>query len=501
MNQNAPATEEAETRPQLKYPEPEISRDNLWQDDCLGRGAMASTLTGLVQHQTYSLTVSLDGGWGTGKTFFLKRWQKQLQAEGFHAIYFNAWEDDFHADPLVAIVGQLVEFADQKNMVEHAKEDIREIIKQIKEEAETIPSLYNMTRKILGTFVGTELPPVDFSCQESPFDKYEKQTESKRVFREKLQALAKISGEKTDKPLIFVIDELDRCRPTFAIELLERVKHLFDVDGLVFVFGINREELSKSIQSIYGEIEVDIYLRKFFDVNFLLSEVDLESYCRHLLSQYELQEFFTASDLGHKEASGFAHGFSFISKHLELSLRDVDHCIRTLAVFGRAFSGISHTQNVAPKRLSPLGRYMLITLILLRVKAPKLYRSIVGKVSRNQIVGVEIATQVAQWRINDEALDEETLFLFDFMELSAYAVCTDRNNSQRNPPLAYLSSLDRNALASVSEYLPESTRNNLKRQERLSKYIECDGQLGLHRITSQLVPTLINRMELVDLPR
>lgn len=89
MNQNAPAAKDAETIPQLKYPEPEIPEENLWQDDRLGREVMASTLTSLVRHQNHSLTISLDGGWGTGKTFFLKRWQKQLQAEGFHSIYFK----------------------------------------------------------------------------------------------------------------------------------------------------------------------------------------------------------------------------------------------------------------------------------------------------------------------------------------------------------------------------------------------------------------------------
>lgn len=501
MDQNPLAAKEAETGPQLKYPEPGLPEEkrDLWRDDRLGRKAMASTLTSLVQHQTYSFTVSLDGEWGTGKTFFLKRWQKQLQAKGFHAIYFNAWEDDFHADPLVAIVGQLVELAEQGNVAENAKEDIRNIMEQIKKEA--LPLLYYGIGKLLGAYTGVTLPPVGYSRQENLFDKYAEQAKSKRVFRERLQALVKVSRERTGQPLIFVIDELDRCRPTFAIELLERVKHLFDVEGLAFVFGINRKELSKSLQSIYGKVDVNIYLRKFFDVNFLLPEASLETYCRHLLDQYKLQEFFTPLDLGHQEARGFAHGFSFISKHLGLSLRDVDHCIRTLAVFGRAFAGMGHAQNVAPKKLKNLGRYMLIALILLRVKEPELYRSLVGKVNKEQVVGIEIATRIAQWRINDEELDEDTLFLYDLMELSAYAVCTDRNNSRQNQPLAYLRSLGQNTPASMPECFPESTRNNKIRLGRLSEYMKCDNQLEFSLVTPQWVPTLIKLMELDPPPR
>ena len=71
---------------------------------------------------------------------------------------------------------------------------------------------------------------------------------------------------------MFIIDELDRCRPTFAIELLERVKHIFDVPNIVFVFGINRAELVKSLESIYGEIDAGTYLRRFFDMEFVLPE-------------------------------------------------------------------------------------------------------------------------------------------------------------------------------------------------------------------------------------
>ena len=73
--------------------------------------------------------------------------------------------------------------------------------------------------------------------------------------------------------MVFIIDELDRCRPTFAIELLERVKHIFDVPNIVFVFGINREELTKSLRSVYGEIEAEEYLRRFFDMELRLCRI------------------------------------------------------------------------------------------------------------------------------------------------------------------------------------------------------------------------------------
>ena len=93
-----------EKRP-LKLPEPEIGEDDPWQDDFLGRKEIAKALTELVRGQSDPLVISLSGGWGSGKTFFLKRWQKDLANESFISVYFNAWEDDFCDDPLVAIIG------------------------------------------------------------------------------------------------------------------------------------------------------------------------------------------------------------------------------------------------------------------------------------------------------------------------------------------------------------------------------------------------------------
>ena len=102
--------------------------------------------------------------------------------------------------------------------------------------------------------------------------------------------------EDSGHPLVFVIDELDRCRPTFAIELLERVKHVFDVPNLVFVFGINRRELCSARQSVDGHIDATVYLRRFFDMEFGLSEADPERFCKHLLERFELRKFFTLLD-------------------------------------------------------------------------------------------------------------------------------------------------------------------------------------------------------------
>ena len=85
--------------------------DHPWHDDVLDREKIAERLTNLIRTQSVPFVVSIHGAWGTGKTFMLKRWQKQLEEEeSFQAIYFNAWDDDFCDDPLIAIIGQLSDY-------------------------------------------------------------------------------------------------------------------------------------------------------------------------------------------------------------------------------------------------------------------------------------------------------------------------------------------------------------------------------------------------------
>ena len=90
--------------PQLNPPEPNIDKENPWAGDALQREECAKRLTQIIEGQTGPLTISVNGSWGTGKTFLLERWKAQLEKENYKVIYFNAWEDDYLKDPLLSII-------------------------------------------------------------------------------------------------------------------------------------------------------------------------------------------------------------------------------------------------------------------------------------------------------------------------------------------------------------------------------------------------------------
>ena len=215
-------SESAKVLPQIKVRESEPSDNKPWADDKLAREDCAKKLTAVIQGQIAPMTISVNGEWGSGKSFMLKRWQKQLTKDGYTAIYFNAWEDDFLADPLVAIVGQLYKELNQGTL-----KDVCEAVRNA-----AIPFLKRLGLGALNKFVenatGVDVAGIVEeevkTAQESVLDNYVSMTKSREALKEALQALAGKCSEANGHPLVFIVDELDRCRPTFAIETLERIK-------------------------------------------------------------------------------------------------------------------------------------------------------------------------------------------------------------------------------------------------------------------------------------
>lgn len=349
----------------LKVDEPEIHPGEPWADDVLRRQEIAKRLTDIVRGQKSPLVISIDGRWGTGKTFLLDRWAHDLRNQGWQAIYYNAWEDDFADDPLLAITGQLSEHFEKTTFGERVRRlgDLIQPILRFGASAATVAA------------AGVPLPDLPNRPQASSGSvaDYIQQRVAKDKLKESLGELAAEVRKETDQPLVFIIDELDRCRPTFAIELLERVKHIFDVDNIVFVFGINRAELVKSLQSVYGEIDADTYLRRFFDIPLVLPDANPSAFCMHLISRFGLDDFFAR--LG---TSGARDAFQNTTDYLPLilggmglSLRDMDYCVRILASAARAM-----------RRSPGFPASFLVLLVAVKVQRPALYRAFIEREAR-----------------------------------------------------------------------------------------------------------------------
>ena len=124
---------------------------------------------------------------------------------------------------------------------------------------------------------------------------YQKAQKSVNTFRHVLRDMAgTLSEAHENRPLIVVIDELDRCRPSYAVELLEVSKHLFSVENIVFVLAVNRSELGHSIKALYGSgFDAEGYLRRFFDVDFRLPEPERDAFIDAMLDAIQIKDYFS----------------------------------------------------------------------------------------------------------------------------------------------------------------------------------------------------------------
>ncbi len=389
----------------LKLSEPVINSENPWADDLLARQQIATRLTNLVATQEPPLTISLHGQWGTGKTFMLKRWQKDLEGTGFKAIYFNAWEDDFCDDPLLAILGQMTETFKEGSLKTLTQKIVTTAVTLFKRNALSV-----LSNKI-GITLDTEQNERDL------LKEYFNERATKDELKEHLAKLSAAVSHETKHPLVFIIDELDRCRPSFAIELLERVKHIFDVPHMVFVFGLNRDELSKSLSSVYGDINTDVYLRRFFDFELNLPEADSRGFATQLIDRFQIADVFQQLAEAARDRAplhdydNYRTVFPKLWAALGLSLRDIDYGIRLLALLAK---------NV------PVGAFthpfLLAVLIAMKFKKPEFYRSLISGNFRTSEIMDYIDDEASRRTSTDEALSRH------LDRIEGFLYCADITN-------------------------------------------------------------------------
>lgn len=220
------------------------------------------------------LVILLNGEWGTGKTTLLREFVEKIEKNDELELFnvYNAYEHDYYDNAYIPF------FASIEDKIE-LKAEFSNFIKSVGEKSinSFIVISYAVTKGIFQKTLKIDIDDVkenlkdiqdekinnDYLNNYNNFKKYKKQITDR---------MNKICKEKTQ---IFIIDELDRCKPTFAIDTLEIIKHFFDIENCIFIVSIDKIQLEESIKCVYGNgINSEKYFSKLFDYQHNLLSLD-----------------------------------------------------------------------------------------------------------------------------------------------------------------------------------------------------------------------------------
>ena len=339
----------------------EIPPDDIFKNDRLGlEPAIQVQSEALLSHSPQA--IAIDAPWGSGKTTFMALWQAYLHSKDVKVVTFNAWKFSL-SDPLDAltrsVLSQFEEIPDAQRQPGHRQllefvrrggpllqkglriatlfsPDLAETLDAVESVADSAQALADSIDSAASGHSSSTEPTGDIHSPEAF-----------------TSALSLAASHWSEKPVVIMVDELDRCSPEYAVEMLQLLEHVFYANNVVFVVSMNRAELVHSVKAFYGlEFDADGYLERFFDNVFPLPSSNRLRYIQSSLKVIKADErgFFTHSVL------------QFLYRS-NLSLREIDRAVSQL-------DEVLH--SYAP---SHSGRGLeLVYLWLVRTLAPVEYR-------------------------------------------------------------------------------------------------------------------------------
>jgi KAP family P-loop domain len=248
------------------------------QTDMFGRDAFAAGLLRLFSQSKDPLVVALDEKWGTGKTVFARRLITQAEESQHTVVYFDAFKRDYAPDVFIALSAALLEKLPKTKQTKSMRESAKAVVKTVGRlafkgviRAATAGAVSASDLDETVADVANDIGELDRLIDDR-LGSAKKEEEAFAKFRKSLAALIQVpaaadSVHSEPKQIVFIIDELDRCRPDYALDVLETIKHFFSVAGVHFLLVCDFGQLVAAVKSRYGlATESETYLEKFIDV-------------------------------------------------------------------------------------------------------------------------------------------------------------------------------------------------------------------------------------------
>lgn len=316
------------------------------ESDLFRRKDFAERLTNFVKNIEDPTVFLLDAPWGDGKTTFLKQWAGELRNVGVPVIEFDAFARDYQADPFIAISAEIFAQAQKvASLEEETRANFIESAKSLGKASLSIIAQVMISKLSSGAISLEDIknsgkdPTDDVSAIiEEQLKAAEAEKQLLESFREALEELAAGISPEKGAPLVLIVDELDRCRPSFAVELIEKIKHVFAVSGVHFVLSAHLPQLAKIFQNTHGlgdDEQALIYLEKFYDVRMILPASSMLSgtvtsrYITYLWGEGQLNLMSKEPD----NSPGFRKSLECVFQNRQVSLRTVEKIMTNIALY------------------------------------------------------------------------------------------------------------------------------------------------------------------------
>lgn len=324
----------------------------------------------------------IDGGWGTGKTEFCQKLIRLMEQQhsDYQPVYIDAFRSDHSGEPLLALLAEIIKACTPEDTGEQPSEQRKEMTKKVakaagfvmktvakaavshvlkqnmEDLAEGMSQIINDKQEaknaaatVAGAATTLASHSIDATIDATVEALLKEQIEAEKNL-ETLKACLKDFAE--EKPIILFIDELDRCRPDYAVDMLEVIKHVFDVENVKVVLVTNTKQLRAAINHRYGvEVDAQKYLDKFLKYSFALPDkivapfgmiqalVSVEYFKQLIQNSHmasELQALIDERNLT----------IEFISDMIErngLSLRETERLVRFLEIYHSLSGGLGNS--------------------------------------------------------------------------------------------------------------------------------------------------------------
>lgn len=267
-----------------------------FEEDALGRNEYVLGLVKWINTIENNAILSLEGDWGSGKTFLVKQlqllfkdksvineWNKcpvnmqnpEFNLDSAEVFYYNAWGgNDGAENPLLNLVDNLAINADIEINTKNIKPDTEKVLNYAWDKIKHINPVLEVIDFIKEFIICEETDEyrlISGILQENAIKNYIK------LF------IDKIKEKYINKKIVIVVDELDRCRPEFALKIIESIKHYFDEKGIIVILSINHKEMQSIIKKYYGEdIDANIYLDKIIDIYLKVPDFVIDDYLKYI---------------------------------------------------------------------------------------------------------------------------------------------------------------------------------------------------------------------------